>query len=74
MVSKKLINIYNNISRKYANVTVKEFRKYEKLEYKKNELKILVKFLYNCKQLGVYPKVLVFKLPHFSNKDDFLSV
>ena len=26
-------------------------------------------FLNNCKQLGVYPKFLIFKLPNVSNKD-----
>ena len=33
VLSRKIINIYNNIARKYGNVTVKDFRKYEKLEY-----------------------------------------
>ena len=32
VLSRKVINIYNNIARKYRNVTVKDFRKYEKLE------------------------------------------
>ena len=31
-LSRKIINIYNDIARKYGNVTVKDFRKYEKLE------------------------------------------
>ena len=55
--SRKIVNICNDIARKYGNVTVKD----EKLEYKKNKLK--------CKQLGVYPKFLIFKLPNVSNKD-----
>ena len=50
------------------NVTVKDFRKYEKLEYK-NKLKLDIDFLNNCKQLGVYPKFLIFKLPNVSDKD-----
>ena len=33
VLSRKIINICNNIARKYGNVTVKDFRKYEKLEY-----------------------------------------
>ena len=33
-----IINIYNDIARKCGNVTVKDFRKYVKLEYKNNEL------------------------------------
>ena len=37
-LSRKNINIYNDIARKNGNVTVKDFRKYEKLEYKKNKL------------------------------------
>ena len=61
--------IYNDISRKYGNVTVKDYGKYEKLEYKKNKLKLDFGFLNNCKQLGVYPKFLVFKLRNVSNKD-----
>ena len=31
----KIINIYSDIAQKYGNVGVKDFRKYEKLEYKK---------------------------------------
>ena len=66
---RKIINIYNDIARKYGNGTVKDFRKYEKLDYKKNKLKLDIDFLSNCKQLGVYPKFLIFKLPNASNKD-----
>ena len=69
VLSRKIINIYNDIARKYGNVTVKDFRKYEKLEYKKNKLKLDINFLNNCKQLGVYPKFLIFKLLNVSNKD-----
>ena len=69
VLSRKIINIYNDISRKYGNVTVKDFRKYEKLEHKKNKLKLDIDFLNNCKKIGVYPKFLIFKLPNVSNKD-----
>ena len=69
MLSRKIVNIYNDIPRKYGNVTVKDIRKYEKLEYKKNKLKLDIDFLNNCTQLGVYPKFLVVKLPNVSNKD-----
>ena len=48
---------------------IKDFRKYEKLQYKKNKLKLDIDFLNNCKQLGVYPKFLILKLPNVSNKD-----
>ena len=68
-LSRKVINVYNNIARKYGNVTVKDFRKYEKLEYKKNKLKLDIDFLNNCKQFGVYQKFRIFKLPNVSNKD-----
>ena len=68
-MSRKIINIYNNIARKYGNVTVKDFRRYEKLEYKKNKLKLDIDLLNNCRQLGAYPKFLIFKLPNVSNKD-----
>ena len=36
--------MYNDLARKYGNVTVKDFRKYEKLEYKKNKLKLDIDF------------------------------
>ena len=49
--------------------TVKDFRKYEKLEYKKNKLKLDIDFLNNCKRLGVFLKFLIFKLPNVSIKD-----
>ena len=41
VLSRKIINIYNDIARKYGNITVKDFQKYEKLEYKKNKLKLV---------------------------------
>ena len=34
-----------------------------------DKLKLDIDFLSNCKQLGVYPKFLIFKLPNVSNKD-----
>ena len=69
VLSTKIINIYNNIACKYGNATVKDFLKYEKLEYKKNKLKLDIDFLNNCKQLGVYPKFLIFKPSNVSDKD-----
>ena len=69
VLTRKIINIYNDIARKYGNVTVKDFRRYEKLEYKKNKLKLGINFLNNCKQLGMYPKFLIFKLLNVYNKD-----
>ena len=68
-LSRKTINVCNDLARKYGNVTVKDFRKYEKIEYKKNKLKLGINFLKNCKQLGVYPKFHIFKLPNVLNKD-----
>ena len=61
VLSRKIINIYNDIACKYGNVTVKDFPKYEKLEYKKNKLKLDIDFLNNCKQLGVCPKFLTLR-------------
>ena len=55
------------MAQKYGNVTVKDLQKYEKLEYKKNKLKLDINFLNNCKQLGLYPKFLIFKLLNASN-------
>ena len=72
MLSRKIINIYSDIARKYGNVTVKDFRIYEKLEDKKNKLKLNIDFLNNCKKLDVYPKLLIFKRLNVSNKDALL--
>ena len=69
VLSKKIINICNDLARKYQNVTFKYFRKYKKLKYKKNKLILDIDFLNNCKKLGVYPKFHIFKLPNVSNKD-----
>ena len=33
VLSRKYINIYKDVAGKYGNVTVKDFRKYEKIEY-----------------------------------------
>ena len=38
VLSRKIIKIYNDIARKHGNVTVQDFRKYEKLRYKHNNL------------------------------------
>ena len=64
-----IIYIYNDIAQKHGNVTVKDFREYEKLKYKQNKLKLDIDFLKNCKQLVVYPKFIIFKFPNVSNKD-----
>ena len=53
VLSRNIINIYNDIARKYGNIKVQDFRKYEKLQYKKNKLKLDIDFLNNCKKLGV---------------------
>ena len=46
MLSRKIINIYNDIARKYGNVTVKDFRKYEKPSNK----------FYNNYVINIYPR------------------
>ena len=61
VLSRKIINIYKDLAWKHGSVTVNDFRKYEKLEYKNNKLKLDIDFLNNCKQLRVYPKLLIFK-------------
>ena len=55
VLSRKIIKIYIDISRKHGNVTVKDFRKYGKLKHKQNKLKLDINFLNNRKQLDVYP-------------------
>ena len=74
LLSRKIIKIYYDIAWKHGSVTVKDFRKYEKLKYKQNKLKLDIHFLHNCKQLGVYQKFLTFKLLNVSNKDTLSSV
>ena len=61
VLSRKFINIYNDIAQKYGNVTFKDFLKYEKLEYKD--------FLNNCEHFGVFLKILILKLPNVSNNN-----
>ena len=51
VLSRKIINIRSDTARKYRNVRVKDFQKHEKLECKKNKLKLHIGFLNNCKQL-----------------------
>ena len=51
------------------NITVTDLQKYEKLKYTQNRLKLDTDFLNSYKQLGVYPKFLIFKLLNVSNKD-----
>ena len=46
-LSRSILNNYNDIAQKYGNVAVKDFRKYQKLEYKKNKLKLDIDFLNN---------------------------
>ena len=73
VLSRKIVNICNNFARKYGNVTdlkmLKIFENMKKLEYKKNKLILDIDFLNNGKQLDVYPKFLIFKLPNVSNKE-----
>ena len=53
LLSRKIINIDIDMAQKYGNVIVKDFRKYETLEYKKKKLKLDIDFLNNAKQLHV---------------------
>ena len=45
VLSRKIINICNDIAHKYGNDTVNDFQKCEKLEYKKNKLKLDIDFI-----------------------------
>ena len=69
MLSRKIINIYNDIAQKYGNVTVKDFRTHEKLEYKKNKLKLDFDFLNNCTNLVYIRNSLSLNCRMFPNKD-----
>ena len=69
LVSRNMIKPYSDIAQKHENFIAKGFRKYEKLKYKQNKLKLDIDFLNNCKQLRVYSKFFIFKLPNVSNKD-----
>ena len=76
MLSWKIINIYNDIAPKYGNVAVKHFRKYEKLEYKKNKLKLEIDFLNNCKQqnfLSSNCRMFLIKTHFHFVKDSFVA-
>ena len=68
-LSRKIINLYNEIAQKHGNVTVKDFQNYEKLKHKRNKLKLDIDFVSNCKQLDFCPKFCIVKLPNVSNKD-----
>ena len=68
MLSRKIIKIYNDIVQKHGNVTVTDFRKYEKVKYKQNKLKLDIDFLNSCKQLGMYPKFCIFNFGMFQIK------
>ena len=57
---------FTNIARTTASTS--KFINYERFQMIKNKLKLDIDFLSNCKQLGVYPKCLIFKLPNVSNK------
>ena len=48
LLRRKIVNINKDIAQKCGNVTVKDFQKYEKLEYKKNKVKLYINFLNNC--------------------------
>ena len=64
VLSRTIIDIYKNISRKHEMI----LQKYEKLMYKYNKLKLDTDFRNNGKQLAVYPKFITFKLSNVSNK------
>ena len=44
VLSRKIIKIYNDIAQKHGNVTVQDFKKYEKLNYEHNKLKLDIDF------------------------------
>ena len=69
VLARKIISVYNDLARKHGNFTVKDFPKYEKVENKKNKLKLEIDFLKTCKQLRVYLNFHIFKLANVSNKD-----
>ena len=78
--SRKIINIYNDLAQKYGNAAVKDFRKYEKLEYKMNKLKLDIDFLNKYKannlmciqnSLSLNSRMFQIKMLHQFVKDSF---
>ena len=59
----KLFSIAENINIQFQFINIK------KLQYKNNKLKLGIDFPNNCKQLGVHPEVLIYKLLNVSHKD-----
>lgn len=60
MLSRKIINICDDIALKYKNVIVKDSRKtYEKLECKKKKIKLDIDFLKNCIPILLIKKLRV---------------
>ena len=78
-LSRKIINIYNEIARKHGNVTVKYFQKHEKLECKKNKLKLGIYFLNNCilvcfrNSLSLNCRMFLIKTHYQLVKDSFVA-
>lgn len=62
-MSRKIMNM------RMLNIKVQDPRKDEKLNYRLDKLKLGIDFFNNCKQLGVFAKFFIFKLPKISNHD-----
>ena len=78
VLSRKIINIYNNIACNYGNVSVKDFQKYEKLEQKKNKLKLAFSTIANnlvCirNSLSLNCRMFLIKTLYQFVKDSFVA-
>ena len=75
VLSRKIKNIYNDIVRNYGNVTANDFRKYEKVQYKSNKLKLDIKFLSNCKQIvSLNSRMFLIQMLYEFVKDSFVAL
>ena len=63
--------ILHDIAQKYdTDFTVSDLRKFEKLHLKINKATLDINFLFNCRNLRIYPKFIQFHIPNTINQQD----
>ena len=63
------INILHDIAKKYEGINVGDLRKFDQFTFKFKKACLDITFLNNCKNFGVFPKFISFKLPGVSQRD-----